>query len=55
MYADDAVIFTHGKDTQEASSILKKILTRIQEYQTISCLLLNIKTVCMVSTKSWMS
>ena len=52
LYADDAVIFTHGKDYTEVSTILTSVLTRVQDWLTDSCLLLNAKkTVCMAFSK----
>ncbi len=46
MYADDAVIFTSAKNTQEAALILTSALSHIQVWLTKSCLLLNTKKNC---------
>ena len=52
MYADDAVIFTPAKSTQEASSSLTSALENIQHWLLESGLLLNKKkTVAMMFTK----
>ena len=52
MYADDAVILTSAKNTQEAALILTSALSQIQNWLTNSCLLLNTKkTVCMMFSK----
>lgn len=52
MYADDAVIFTHAKNPQEASQILTSAMTNVQNWVKASCLQLNAKkTVCMVFSK----
>uniref|UniRef100_A0A146QFL4 Reverse transcriptase-like protein n=1 Tax=Fundulus heteroclitus TaxID=8078 RepID=A0A146QFL4_FUNHE len=52
MYADDAVIFTPAKSTQEASSVLTSALDNIQPWLLQSCLSLNKKkTVSMMFTK----
>lgn len=44
-----AVIFTHARETQEASQFFSEALTRIQEWLTKSCLLLNSKKQCLYS------
>lgn len=52
MYADDAVIFTSAKTTQEAASVLTSAMVPVSEWLYKSCLLLNAsKTVCMMFTK----
>ena len=52
MYADDAVILTHGKSYAEVSTVLTSVLTSVQDWLTDSCLLLNAKkTVCMAFSK----
>ena len=52
MYADDAVILTHGKSYAEVSTVLTSVLTSVQDWLTDSCLLLNAKkTVCMTFSK----
>ena len=52
MYADDAVIITHGKDDISVGSKLTNALSRVQVWLRDSCLMLNTKkTVCMVFSK----
>ena len=52
MYADDAVMLTHARNSQEASHILTSAMANVQDWLTQSCLLLNTKkTVCMFFTK----
>lgn len=49
MYADDAVIYTYGKNYHEVSSVLTSAMIQIDDWLTRSCLYLNTnKTVCMV-------
>lgn len=52
MYADDAVLFIHGKNTEETSSVLTSAMTKVQDWLSNSCLMLNTKkTVCMTFSK----
>ncbi len=45
LYADDAVIFTQAKNSEEAAQVLLSTLTHIQDWLTKSCLLLNTKKI----------
>ena len=52
MYADDAVIFTHGSNSDITSNKLNSAMARVQDWLNNNCLLLNTtKTVCMNFTK----
>ncbi len=52
MYADDAVVLTHGKSYSEVSKTLTSVMSNLQEWLTASCLYLNTqKTVCMAFSK----
>ncbi len=52
IYVDDAVIFTHAENVQEASCVLTSAMTHVQTWFTESCLLINAKkTVCMMFSK----
>lgn len=52
MYADDAVIFIHGKNSQDVTQTLTTAMTLIYDWLTNSCLSLNTKkTVHMMFTK----
>jgi len=43
MYADDAVIFIHGKNTEMISSCLSNALDKVQHWLNNICLQLNVK------------
>ena len=48
LYADDAVIFTHGSNKLQAAATLANALNSISTWLIQSCLQLNtLKTVCM--------
>ncbi len=52
MYADDAVIFIHGKDAKTIATNLTNALTKVQNWLSQTCLILNTKkTVVMMFTK----
>ena len=52
LYADDAVIFTHGSNKLQAAATLTNALNRISTWLIQSCLQLNTsKTVCMFFSK----
>ena len=52
MYADDAVIFVHGKNTEIISSCLSNNLDKVQHWLNNNCLQLYAKkTVCMMLSK----
>ena len=52
MYADDAVIFVHGKHTEIITSCLSNALDKVQHWLNNICLQLNAKkTVCMMFSK----
>lgn len=48
MYADDTVLYVHGKNKQQAANILTEVLVHVSDWLSNSYLHLNIsKTVCM--------
>ena len=52
MYADDTVIFLHGKNLKTITSSLTSALKEVEHWLSNNCLLLNAKkTVCMVFSK----
>lgn len=52
MYADDAVVLTHGKSYSEVSKTRTSCMSNVQERLTAACLYLNTqKTVCMAFSK----
>ena len=52
MYADDAVIFIHGKSVELITASLTCALDKVQIWLSTNCLLLNVKkTVCMLFSK----
>lgn len=53
MYADDTVIFTHGKTAAEVAIKLTDVLVKVTSWLNHCCLQLNVsKTVCMFLSKS---
>lgn len=51
MYADDAVVFVHGKDEMDVASKLTEQMQRVSDWQSQNCLTLNTeKTVVMYFT-----
>ncbi len=55
MYADDAVIFIHGKAAKTIATNLTNALTKVQNWLNQTCLILNTKkTVVMMFTKKTM-
>jgi len=55
LYADDAVIFTHGKNYLDIASQLTSVMAHIDDWLNKSCLHLNTKkTFCMAFTKQSM-
>jgi len=53
MYADDAVIYTHGRDTEQVATKLSLAMDKIGNWLNSSCLTLNTKkTVGMYFAKS---
>lgn len=53
MYADDTVIYTHGKNTAQVAEKLSQSMAHVSEWLNQSCLQLNVnKTVSMLFSKS---
>ncbi|XP_046707928.1 uncharacterized protein LOC124387560 [Silurus meridionalis] len=53
MYADDTVIYTHGKNTKQVAEKLTQSMVQVSEWLNQSCLKLNVnKTVSMFFSKS---
>ena len=51
MYADDTVLYTHGKSATEVATKLSKVMNKVSDCLYNSCLMLNVdKTVTMFFT-----